>query len=108
MTYADRPDTSGYPVRPLGCGHSAPIEPSVAAAAQANPARTVWCRQCARLVTIHVLDFEERRRRIRVACSCGHRGKWRDRSGFLLQRELRSDESAHIHAARRADRGADS
>jgi hypothetical protein len=49
----------------------------------------------------HEHTREESGRYIRVACSCGWRGKWRYRFAYLLDKQLHSDDGEHLYAARR-------
>ena len=49
----------------------------------------------------HTLTREENGRLVRVVCTCGHKGRWRARSAFLVEKQLRSDESGHLHAIQR-------
>lgn len=46
---------------------------------------------------------ESGRRYIRVACTCGWRGPWRDRTAHLLDKQLHSDDGQHLYAVRRGE-----
>jgi hypothetical protein len=50
---------------------------------------------------IHDHGREETGRLIRLACTCGHKGKWRSRTAYLLSKQLHSDAGEHIHQVRR-------
>ena len=60
------------------------------------------CGPCARdAATKHEHGREESGRLVRLACSCGHKGKWRSRSTYLLRQQLHSDDGEHLSAVRR-------
>lgn len=51
-------------------------------------------------MTDHDHGREESGRYIRLACSCGHKGKWRSKTAFLLEKQLHADDGAHLYAVR--------
>lgn len=88
----------------IGGGVESPIVKPVCIRCQ-NGVRGYICGPCMRdekaNETEHEHGREESGRVIRVACSCGWRGRWRSRTAFLVDKQLHSDDGEHLSMVRR-------